>query len=68
MTYQAALAFLEGLSDRPEIQPDRTTASTYEQLAQHATKLGFACTAQELNQVFRHAYNIHHAAWRKGRL
>ncbi|HEV2677169.1 MAG TPA: hypothetical protein VGV37_21760 [Aliidongia sp.] len=68
MTYQAAMAFLEALSGQPDIRPAPAATENYQELARHATRLGFPCTAQELDQAFRHSYNILHAAWRKKHL
>jgi hypothetical protein len=59
------MSFIEALSEKPEIRPDQAAAANYQELARHATKFGFPCTAQELDQMFRHDYNIRHAAWRK---
>lgn len=65
MGYQAAAAFWEDIARRPELQNALIGVTCYEDLARQARIGGFDCTAQELDQVFRHIFRARNSLWLK---
>jgi len=59
MTLQAAMDFLDAIRERAELEAALTEVRDYAGLVQTGEQHGFAFTAEELVQAFRHRCAMH---------